>query len=88
MILEPWSDCTVFGNPTSVKNLIKYLTIVAARIFLSGMASGNLVEAHMIVSMYWLPVLVRGNGPTISISTWLKGSSKAGIGLNGATGIF
>ena len=88
MKLEPWSDCTVFGNPTNVKNLINCLTIVAARIFLRGIALGNLVEAHMIVSMYWFPVLVHGNGPTQSISTWLKGSSKADIGLNGAAGIF
>ena len=52
-----------------------------------GMASGNLVKAHMIVSRYWLPVLVFGNGPTQSISTWLNGSSKAGIGSSGAGGI-
>ena len=52
--------------------------------FLRGMASGNLVEVHMIVSRYWLPVLVFGNGPTQSR---LNGSSKAGIGSSGAGGI-
>ena len=62
--------------------------IVEARVFLRGIASGNLVEAHMIVSRYWFPVLVFGNGPTQSMMIWLKGSSTAGIGLRGATGIF
>ena len=56
--LGPWSDYTVFGNPASVKNLIKCLTIVAAHVFLRGMASGNLVKAHIIVNMYWFSVLV------------------------------
>ena len=41
----------------------------------------------MIVSRYWLPVLVFGSGPTQSMSTWLNGSSKAGIGSRRATGI-
>ena len=49
--------------------------------FLKGMASGNLVEVHIIVNRYWLPVLVFGNGPTQSMSTWLNGSSKAGMEL-------
>ena len=62
--------------------------MVAAHMFFRGMASGNLVEAHMIVSRYWLPVLVLGSGPTQSMSTWLNGSSKAGIGSRGAVGIF
>ena len=72
-----------FGNPTKVKNFIRALTMVLALMFLKGIASGNLVEAHIIVSRNSFPDLVFGNGPTQSIMTLLKGSSKAGIGCNG-----
>ena len=34
--------------------------------FLNGMASGNLVEVHMMVNRYWLPDLVLGSGPTVN----------------------
>jgi hypothetical protein len=54
--------------------------MVFALIFLRGIASGNLVEVHMIVSKYWFPTLVLGKGPTQSINARLKGSSKAGMG--------
>lgn len=64
------------------------LTMVFALIFLSGMASGNLVDVHMMVSKYWFPVLVLGKGPTQSTNTRLKGSSNAEIGWRGADGIF
>ena len=40
------------GRPTSVKNLVKALTIDFALMFLRGMASGNVVDAHMIVNKY------------------------------------
>ena len=43
--------------------------------FRNGIASGKRVDAHIIVN---------NNGPTQSVITLLKGSSKAGIGLNGA----
>ena len=43
-----------------MKNLIKALTIVAALMFLSAIASGKRVEAHIIVKRYWLPDLVFG----------------------------
>jgi len=46
-----------------VKNLVKAFTIVLALMFLRGMASGNLVDAHMIVSKYRFPDLAFGNGP-------------------------
>ena len=88
MKLLPWSLWTDFGNPTNVKNLVKAFTILGAFMFLKGIASGNLVEAHMIVNKYSLPVLVLGRGPTQSIITLLNGSSNAGIGFNGALGIF
>ena len=77
-----------FGYPTKVKNFIRALTMVLALMFLKGIASGNLVEAHIIVSRNSFPDLVFGNGPTQSIMTLLKGSSKAGIGCKGARGIF
>ena len=48
--------------------------------FLKGIASGNLVEVHIIVSKYSLPDFDYGKGPTQSMRTLLKGSSKAGIG--------
>ena len=59
--------------------------MLGALMFLNGMASGNLVEVHMIVSRYWLPGLVLGNGPTQSTKTRLIGSCIAGIGTGGAT---
>ena len=70
-----------------VKKLIKALEILGAVMLVNGMASGNLVEAHIIVNKYWFLDLVLGNGPTQSIITLLNGSSKAGIGFNGALGI-
>ena len=53
-----------------------------------GMAWGNLVEAHIMVKRYWFLDLVFGKGPTQSIITLLNGSSNAGMGVRGATGIF
>ena len=41
-----------------------------------GMASGNLVEEHIIVKRYWFLDLVFGKGPTQSIITLLNGSSR------------
>jgi len=60
---------------------MRVLTILFALMLLSGIASGNLV------SRYWLPTLVRGDGPTQSTITLLNDSSTAGIGFSGATGI-
>ena len=51
-----------------------------ALVFLSGMASGKRVEAHIIVSNYIFPYLVLGSGPTQSTTTLLNESSKAGTG--------
>ena len=53
-----------------------------------GMASGNLVETHIMGKRYWFLDLVFGKGPTQSIITLLNGFSNAGMGLRGATGIF
>ena len=53
--------------------------------FVKGMASGNPVDAHLIVKRYWFLDLVFGKGPTQSIISLLNGSSNAGIGLRGAT---
>ena len=53
-----------------------------------GMASGNLVDAHIIIKIYWFQELVFGKAPTHSIMTLQNGCKKAGIGLRGATGIF
>ena len=73
------------GRPIKVKNLIRALTMLGALMFLKGMASGNLVDVHIMVSKYWLPALVLGSGPTQSTKTRLNGSSIAGIGISGAT---
>lgn len=62
--------------------------MVFVLIFLSGMASGNRVDVHMMVSKYWFPDLVPGKGLTKSTYTRLKGSSIAGIDWRGADGIF
>ena len=75
------------GRPNKVKNFVKALTIVLVLIFLNGIASGNLVEVHITVNMYWLPDLVFGKGPTQSINILLKGSSNTGMGWSGALGI-
>lgn len=48
-----------------------------------GMASGNLVEAHMIVNKNWLPDLVFGKGPTQLTITLSNGSPIMGIGQSG-----
>jgi hypothetical protein len=60
--------------------MVRALTMVFALIFLRGIASGNLVEVHMIVSKYWFPALVLGKGPTQPTNTRLIGSSKAEMG--------
>ncbi len=52
-------------------------------IFFKGMASLNLVEAHIIVNRL-LPDFVFGIRPTQSIITLVNGSSNAGTGFNGA----
>lgn len=61
--------------------------MVLALIFRKGIDSGNLVDAHMIVSRYWPPDFVFGNGPTQSTIISLKGSLIAGIGCSGAFGM-
>ena len=62
--------------------------MVLALMLLKWIASGNLVEAHIIVSRYSFPYFVFGIGPTQSIMILLKGSSNVGIGCKGAGGIF
>ena len=88
MKFDPWSDWTDFGNPKIVKNLVRALITLLALIFRNGIASGNLVDAHIIVNKYSCPDFVLGSGPTQSTIILLKGSSKAGIGLRGALGGF
>ena len=68
--------------------IVKALIIVLALVFLSGMASGKRVEAHIIVSNYRFPYLVLGSGPTQSTTTLLKESSKAGTGRSIAAWMF
>ena len=70
-----------------MKNFTNAFIMVGALIFLSGMASGKRVDAHIIVNRYELPALVVGRGPTQSMMIRLNGSSKAGIGKRGAWGI-
>ena len=49
---------------------------------LKGIGFGVRVEAHIIVSKYWLPSFVFGSGPIQSIITW------TGNGFRGADGGF
>ena len=72
--LESWLDWIELRRPTSVKNLVKALTIAFALIFLKGTASGNLVDTHMMINKYWFPDLVSGSGPTQSTMILLNGS--------------
>ena len=53
---------------------------VLVLIFLSEIASGKRVEAHIIAKRYWQPDFVLGNGPTQSMIIIQNGSSNAGIG--------
>ena len=53
-----------------------------------GMASGNLVEVHIMVKRWCFLDLVFGKGPTQSRITLLNGSSNAGMSFRGATGFF
>ena len=75
-----------FGN--NVKKLTRAFEILGASMLVKGVASGNLVEAHIMVKRYWFLDLDFGKGPTQSIITLLNGSSNAQMGLRGATGIF
>ena len=55
-----------------MKNFTKAFTIFFVLIFVSGMASGKRVEAHIIVRGYSWPELVLVKGPTQSIIILLK----------------
>ena len=79
-----------------MKNLTKAFTIVLVLIFLEGIVlifleellQGNVLkQAHIIVKRYSLPDLVFRNGETQLIMILLKGSSKAGIGCDPASGM-
>ena len=85
--LEPWSDWIELGRPTGVKSLVKALTMTFALIFLKGTASGNLLDAHMMVIKYWCPDLFLGSGSQEStMILLLDGSWRAGSGCNGTFG--
>ena len=85
--LEPWSDWIELGRPTGVKSLVKALTMTFALIFLKGTASGNLLDAHMMVIKYWCPDLFLGSGSKQStMILLLDGSWRAGSGCNGTFG--
>ena len=66
-----------FCNPTIVKNFITALKMALALMFLKGVASGNPLEAHIIMSRNLFPDHAFGNGPIQSIIILLKVSSKA-----------
>ena len=70
-----------------MRNLMRALDITGVVIFRNGMASGNLVTAHMMVIIYWFPALVQGRGPTQSIRIRSNGSTIAERGCKGAKGI-
>ncbi len=71
-----------------VKNLTRASDTDLAVIFLSGIASGYLVLASIIVKIHMCPDLVFGKGPTQSIMTLSNDCPHAGIGISGATLIF
>ena len=80
----PWSVWSTRGRPNVEKNFVNAFTTELAVIVRSGIASGYRVAAHMMVSKYWFPLLVRGKGPTQSTITRSNGSPIAGIGCSGA----
>lgn len=69
------------------KKFTNALMITGVVIFLSGIASRNLLATHIIVNRNWLPDLALGNGPTQSTITCSNGSTIIGIGDRGAGGI-
>ena len=85
--LGPWSDWIELERPTGVQSLVKALTMTFALIFLEGTASGNLLDAHMMVIKYWCPDLFLGSGSKQStMILLLNGSWRAGGGCNGTFG--
>lgn len=75
------------GKPKEEKNLVKAFIKELEVILRSGIASGNRVAAHIIVSRYLSPLFVFGKGPTQSIITLSKGTPVTGIGCRAASGI-
>lgn len=75
------------GNPKVEKNLVRALIRELVVILRSGIASGNQVAAHIIVSRYSFPLFVFGNGPKQSMITLSKRTPVTGIGCKGTSGI-
>lgn len=61
--------------PSLLKNLLRDFTTFLVKIFRSGMTSGDIVDAQMMVSKYLFPVVVLGSGRGQSTITRLNGSS-------------
>lgn len=61
-----------------VKNVTRTFAIFLAERFLIGIASGNLVELHIIVIKYWFPKCFWGNVPTLSTKYVKRVSWKQG----------
>ena len=51
-----------FGKPSKVKKLTKAFEIFGVVMLANGMASRNLVEAHIMVKRYWFLDLVLARG--------------------------
>ena len=87
MKFVPLSLCISFGRPYLVKKMVNASTTGFVFMLPRGMASANRVATSIIVRRNIFPDFVRGNGPTQSIKTLLKGSPTAGIGIRGAGGM-
>ena len=71
-----------------MKNFIRALSIVYVLMLLRGIASGNLVELHIIVNKYSFCDIVLGNGPTQSIIMCEKVHQKLVWGVKGPAEYF
>ena len=80
-----WSLIRLYSSRKTYK--CKNITRAFGLIFLSWIASGKCVEAHMIVKRYWQRDFVLGREYTQSIMILQKGTSKAEMGCKWAFGI-
>ena len=84
MKTEPWSVNISSGNPVLEKISIMASATVSASALRNATASGYLDARHIHVSIYLLPDLLLGKGPTRSKAILEKGVEITGSGQRGA----
>ena len=85
MNCDPWSLKSTLGRPVLEKTSTSpSATDQAADMSRNGITSGYLDARQMVVSKYLKPLTDRGNGPTMSVAIFSKGSDSTGIHWFGA----